>query len=81
MLSEFTSRKLKSARYKLLKDGSYFAEIPGCKGVWAYAKNLEFCRKELQEVLESWIFLKVRDGEDVPGLKIKVDHRELVRHG
>jgi len=54
MISAFISEKLKFARYKLLKDGMYFGEIQGIKGVWAHAKNLEDCREELREVLEDW---------------------------
>lgn len=59
MLTEFILKTLKSAKYKLLKDGSYFGEIRGFKGVWANAKNLKDCKKELQEVLEDWLSLKV----------------------
>lgn len=56
------------AKYKLLKDGSYFGEIPGLSGVWANAKNLEVCRIQLQEVLEDWLVLKLRDNDRIPGL-------------
>lgn len=80
MLSEFIAKKLKLARYKLLKDGTYFGEIPGFKGVWANAKNLEDCRQELQEALEDWVLLKVQDNERIPDFEIKTDRRELVRH-
>lgn len=80
MLSDYISKKLKKARYKLLPDRTYFGYIYGLKGVWANAKNLEDCRKELQEVLEDWIFLKIRDRERVPGFAIKTDRRELVRN-
>lgn len=80
MLSEYIEKKLKTARYKLLKDGSYFGEIPGLKGVWANAKNLEDCRKELQEVLEDWLLLKVRFDEKISGFEIRFDRRELVKH-
>ncbi|MDP2664822.1 MAG: type II toxin-antitoxin system HicB family antitoxin [bacterium] len=80
MLTEFLSRKLGGARYKLLKDGSYFGEIPGLQGVWANAKNLEDCRKELQEVLEDWLLLKIQSRDKVPGFRIKTDRRKLVRH-
>ena len=80
MLSEYIAKTLKRARYKLLKDGSYFGEIPGLKGVWANAKSLENCRKELQEVLEDWLLLKVRAREQVPGFEIKIDRRALVRY-
>ena len=62
MLNQFIAKKLKAARYKILKDGSYFGEIPGLMGVWANAKNLEDCRRELGEVLEDWVFLQIRDG-------------------
>ncbi len=57
MLTEFINKKLSVAQYKILKNKDYFGEIPGLKGVWASAKNLEDCRKELQEVLEDWLLL------------------------
>ena len=80
MLSEFIFKKLREAQYKFLKDGSYFGEIVGLRGVWANANNLEDCRKELQEVLEDWLLLKVRDRENVPGFRLKIGKRELVNH-
>ncbi len=80
MLSEYIAKTLKRARYKLLKDGSYFGEIPGLKGVWANAKNLENCRRELREVLEDWLLLKVRARERVPGFEIRIDRRALVKY-
>ncbi len=80
MLTEFIIKKLKIAKYKLLADGSYFGEIPGIRGVWANARTLEACRDELREVLEDWLLLKVRNKESVPGFKIKIDRRQLVRN-
>lgn len=79
MLNEFIAKKLREARYKLLKDGSYFGAIPGLKGVWADAKNLEDCRTELGEVLEDWLLLKVRDRERIPGFQIKIGCHETVK--
>lgn len=79
MINEFIAKKLKFARYKLLKDGSYFVEIPGLSGVWANGKSVESCRKELREVLEDWLLLKVQDRETVPGFQFKSVRREL-RH-
>ena len=66
MLSEYIEEQLKIAKYKLLEDGSYFGELPLLQGVWAQATHLEDCRKELQEVLEEWMILKLRAGEDIP---------------
>lgn len=80
MLSEYIAKKMREARYKLLKDGNYFGEIPGLQGVWANATTLEQCRKKLQEVLEDWIILKIRDKEKVPGFKFGADRRQLVKN-
>ena len=71
---------MQQANYKLLKDGSYFGEISGLDGVWADSGTLEDCRMELQEVLEDWLFLKIRDKEKIPGMRVSVDKRELVNH-
>ena len=79
MLSEFIEKKIRSARYKILQDGSYFGEIPGLKGVWADANNLEDCRKELKSALEDWILVKLKDGDAIPGLKVGVGRRHLIK--
>lgn len=70
MISQFIYKKLTEAKYKILENGSYFGEIPGMRGVWASAKTLEKCRQELQEVLEDWLVLKIKDGDKIPGLSI-----------
>jgi predicted RNase H-like HicB family nuclease len=80
MLSEFIIRKLQTARYKILKDGTYFGEVPSFQGVWANANNLEDCRTELRDILEEWMLLKVKSGDKIPGFKLKMDRRELVKH-
>ena len=80
MLNEFIEKKLKVAQYKILKDKSYFGEIHGLKGIWASARNLEDCRKELREVLEEWLLLKIRSHENVPGFHMAFDRRELVKN-
>ncbi len=72
MFNEYIEKKLKLVKYKLLQDGSYFGEIKGVQGVWANAKNLEDCRKELKEVLEDWFLLKISSKEKVPGFEIKI---------
>jgi predicted RNase H-like HicB family nuclease len=33
---------------------------------WASGKTLEKCRRELQEVLEDWLLLKLHDGDSLP---------------
>ena len=79
MLTEFITKQLKKAQYKLLKDGTYFGEIPGLKGVWANKKSLEGCREQLRSALEDWMLFKLKDGDAIPGLRIGVDKRRLVK--
>ena len=75
MLSQYMSRALERATYKQLDDRTWFAEIPGFTGVWANASTVETCRRELLEVLEEWLLLKLRDQDPIPaveGIEIKI---------
>ena len=75
MILEYCQKALEIAEYKKLEDGTWFAEIPGFRGVWANAATVEECRKELFSVLEELIILKLRDKEAVPdvdGLKVEI---------
>ena len=63
MLVEFIEAVMGYASYDKLDTGEYYGEIPRCPGVWASGKTLEGCRRELQEVLEDWLLLKLHDGD------------------
>ncbi len=78
MLLEYIQKALEKAEYKKLEDGTWFSEISGFEGVWANGKTVEECRKELVEVLEEWLILKLRDGDPVPTVKgIKINIKEV----
>lgn len=78
MLFEYIQGALEKAEYKKLDDGTWFAEIPGFEGVWANSKTVEDCRKELMEVLEEWLILKIRDGDRIPIVKdIEINIKEV----
>jgi predicted RNase H-like HicB family nuclease len=66
MLTAYITAAMARARYRIIDDKTYFGEIPGLAGVWANAKTLELCRAELQEVLEDWLVVKLRDGDSIP---------------
>ena len=75
MLTEYIQKALEKAHYKVLEDGTWFAEIPGFQGVWANAKTVEECRTELKEVLDEWLVLKIRDHDQIPeieGIEIRI---------
>lgn len=78
MLVAYIQGALEDAEYKKLEDGTWFAEIPGFDGVWANGKTVEECRKELVEVLEEWLILKIRDKDPIPRLKgIEISIKEV----
>lgn len=67
MITEYINAIMQKAHYEIIEeDETYYGEIPGCDGVWANADTLESCRKELQEVLEEWILIKVRTSKLTP---------------
>lgn len=75
MIQEYIQCVIKKAQYKQIEDKTWFADIPGFKGVWANADLLEECRRELIDVLEEWLILKLRDGDTIPeveGHSIKI---------
>ena len=79
MLSEYIQKALGKAQYKKLDDETWFAEIPGFKGVWANAGTVEECRRELLEVLEEWMILKIRDGDPIPEIEgVEIRIKEVV---
>ncbi len=78
MLVEYIQGALEKAEYKKLENETWFAEIPGFEGVWANGKTVEECRKELVEVLEEWLILKLRDTDPIPLVKgYKIDIKKV----
>ena len=60
MLMKYIQTALRHATYEILDDdGSFYGEIPMCNGVYANATTIEECCKQLEEVLEEWILLRV----------------------
>ncbi len=47
-------------------------------GVWANENSLEECREVLQEVLEEWLILKLRDHDPLPPLIRGIDLNRMV---
>ncbi|MBU4320093.1 MAG: type II toxin-antitoxin system HicB family antitoxin [Nitrospinae bacterium] len=78
MLIEYIQTAIEKAEYKRLDDGTWFAEIPGFEGVWVNGNSVEGCRKELMEVLEEWLILKIQDKDPIPIIKgIDINIKEV----
>ena len=76
MLTKYLDAAMRHAHYEILKDdGSYYGEIPPCRGVYASAATLEDCRNELANVLEDWLLFRIHENLPLPiidGLELTV---------
>ncbi len=75
MITKYIDKALQRARYQVLEDGSFCATVRGLRGVVAVGAGVEECRRELTEVVEEWILVRVARGLGVPrlgGVSIKV---------
>jgi predicted RNase H-like HicB family nuclease len=68
MIRRYLDRALARARYSLLEDHTYCAEVRGLRGVIATDATLEGCRERLQEVIEEWVLVRVAHGMKIPAL-------------
>lgn len=69
MLARYIDVAMENARYEVINDRTpYYGEVPELQGVWATAKTLEECRRELREVVSDWIAFRLRKGLEVPVL-------------
>ena len=69
MIIEYIEAAMSEAKYELIEDEElYYGEVPELKGVWATGKTLEECRKNLADVIDGWIILRLRKGSPLPPL-------------
>jgi predicted RNase H-like HicB family nuclease len=68
MMSHYVASALERADYRLLDDGSFVATVRGLRGVIATGATLEACRRELAQVVEEWVLVRVARGLTVPAL-------------
>ena len=67
MITEYIEAALSKARYEIIEDEEpYYGEVPELEGVWATGKTLEECRKNLAEVIDGWIIVRLRKGLSLP---------------
>lgn len=68
MITRYVDRALERASYRLLADGTFAATVRGLRGVVATGDTLEACRRDLAEVVEEWVLVRVARGLAVPSL-------------
>lgn len=76
MLTKYLEAAMKRAHYEILADdGTYYGEIPECRGVYANAPTLEECRSELEQSLEDWVLFRIYKNLALPkidGIKLTI---------
>jgi predicted RNase H-like HicB family nuclease len=69
MIAAYIDAALARAHYELMQDEDpYYGEVPELQGVWASGKTLEECRRNLAEVVEGWIMIRIARGLAIPAL-------------
>jgi predicted RNase H-like HicB family nuclease len=78
MLREYIDEALKRADYEIIEGKErFYGEIKECPGVWATGKTLEKCRKNLEDVLDGWLYVRISKELDIPQLgNIKIPKLE-----
>lgn len=67
MITEYIQAALSKAKYEIIEDEEpYYGEIPELAGVWAIGKTLEECRRNLAEVIDGWLVLRLKKGLPIP---------------
>jgi predicted RNase H-like HicB family nuclease len=67
LISQYIEAALSRARYEIIEDEEpYYGEVPELEGVWATGKTLEECRRNLAEVIDGWLVVRLRRGLDIP---------------
>ncbi len=68
----------RKARIEKIKgENPYFGSIRGFRGVWAQGETRRECERNLREVLEEWLIIKIRKQQFVPTVR-KYDLNSLL---
>lgn len=83
MLTEYIEAALKEATYEIIQEEEpYYGAVPSLQGVWATGKTLEECRRNLKEVLEGWIVIRLRRGLPIPPIgECRIEEPERLKVG
>ncbi|WP_319537785.1 type II toxin-antitoxin system HicB family antitoxin [uncultured Methanospirillum sp.] len=70
MIIEYINTALAHAHYEIIEDEEpYYGEIPDLPGVYATGKTLEECRKNLMEIVDGWLIIRLRRGMPIPSIQ------------
>jgi predicted RNase H-like HicB family nuclease len=64
MLTGYIERAMSTVVYEKLDGGTYCGRIPECSGTIAFGETLYQCQDNLREVLQGWLLVKIRHGDN-----------------
>jgi predicted RNase H-like HicB family nuclease len=76
-MTEYIELAMKKAEFETLEDGTFYAEIPGLRGVWAEGETIPEVREELREVLQEWVEFRLPKDLEIPRVR-GIDLKHLV---
>ena len=70
MIIDYIEAALAKAKYAIIEDEEpYYGEVPELQGVWSTGRSLEECRKNLVEVIDGWIVVRLKKGLSIPQIE------------
>lgn len=67
MITDYIEAALAEAKYEIIEDEEpYYGEVPTLDGVWATGGTLEECRRNLAEVIDGWLIVRLKKGLPIP---------------
>lgn len=83
MITQYIEAALSRAKYEIIEDEKpYYGEVPELEGVWATGKTLEECRRNLAEVIDGWLVVRLRRGLDIPPIgEYKIEELKTLEVG
>lgn len=83
MIAQYIEAALSRARYEIIEDEEpYYGEVPELEGVWATGKTLEECRRNLAEVIDGWLVVRLRRGLSIPSIgEHKIEELKTLKVG
>jgi predicted RNase H-like HicB family nuclease len=83
LIAQYIEAALSRARYEIIEDEEpYYGEVPELEGVWATGKTLEECRRNLAEVIDGWLVVRLRRGLSIPSIgEHKIEELKTLKVG
>ena len=65
-IEQYVFTAMSKARYQILEDETWYADVFLCPGVWAIGDTPEECRDALQTALVDWLISAYQGRDPVP---------------